>query len=500
MVELLVICRHTFVSEMDNDDKVEMKESATKEDVSVSATVGALAPRKAIHTFRIGCGKFFVKSLGRPAPASRGSGSGKDSAGGTKRKRDLSHFGFGVGKKPPTTAPKRCKTGSAVFQDYDQPKGEQKQPEKKQYAVSWFEQQQLNDLQLFFERPKCPLHVPPGAVLYDLLTSSRYLSLEKQDPTTKLGLTDQRQRSSWWFGQRRRHVTGSKLVNAMAFFGGLDSILDAYYDTYEPDSTECKARKTTAAANTLNAEKQQECMDWGTYHEADALATFLSHIGEALDVEIQETTCTHVRLPSELMTIVRQTFKQLYPDKTWRKDVDDEIWNDMLLDSPDGVGIEKRTGKLIAIENKAAYKLRDPQTYDKCVWYYYPQMQLHILTNLKITHCYLVSWSPTTTKIWKIKRDIEFWRLSIPLIMAFHKLGLDGTPPNAAYLEQHKKLINRVKTYCKKKVNDAEFLGSFSSVYSKYRFEQMEKIAQEERAGTESLSSLVVPSIVTSDV
>lgn len=83
-------------------------------------------------------------------------------------------------------------------------------------------------------------------------------------------------------------------------------------------------------------------------------------------------------------------------------------------------------------------------------------------SKLLISHCYLVSWGPLKTKIWKMKRDLAFWRLALPLLMYLHKHGMERTPPTAVF---DSKLVSALKRYCTQNAESAEYIGEYDSVY-----------------------------------
>jgi hypothetical protein len=262
---------------------------------------------------------------------------------------------------------------------------------------------------------------------------------------------------------------------------------EVYYDTYDPDDPAYVARLAALRAlrkedyprlsrewyTAADYECGQESMQWGTYHEEDAVATFLHHLGGELDIQLSESTLLPVRLPAELMDLVRRTHAELYPDCPWRADVDEEIWNDMLRDSPDGNGIEKRTGRRFALETKAAYHGRNPTAYKKALWYQVPQQHNHMATDISMTHCYLVCWSPTRTKIWKLLRDLTFWKLALPLLMFMHKHGLARQPPTRVFDVAR---VKQLKKYCQQQAVGAHYIGEYASVFSKHRSSDMSPI------------------------
>lgn len=218
--------------------------------------------------------------------------------------------------------------------------------------------------------------------------------------------------------------------------------------------------------NQQRQTQKRECMAWGTYHEVDGVATFLHCWGEDLDIVLYETTSMPVPLDADLLAAARQAWLDLFHEA-----VDDAVLHDMLRDSPDGIGVE-RSGREFALEVKSSYGLRDPKPYKTFQWYHVLQCQLHMRTKPSIAHCYLVAWSPRTTKLWKIKRDDTIWQTALPLLVFFHKRGLDRQPPTALLDERR---ANQLIYLCRKRSAEAEYIGQRPSVYSKLRFDEMAK-------------------------
>jgi hypothetical protein len=312
---------------------------------------------------------------------------------------------------------------------------------------------------------------PPSVLLFDLHASARYHSFDRQDPSGQK--CQYRQRGEAWQRMRQRCVTGSRTIGVLMLFG-FAQCLQNWYEAYDPDSPVLAA--LLANRDPREVVQQEECMAWGTYHEIDATASLLYHLGDVLDISVYETTLIPIRLTerSQLIALVQSALASLYKH-TWCKDKDEEMWNECLRDTPDGYGREHRTGRKFVIENKAAYGLRAPKAYEAAKWYYYPQMQLHLQTDTDLEYCLLNSWSPSITRIWRVNKDMEFWNLAMPFVVSWHRMGLNKTPPTEqTVLEPHR--VQRLIRHCQAKCRAAVLVGEFPSVYSRHRADQLEEM------------------------
>lgn len=326
-------------------------------------------------------------------------------------------------------------------------------------------------------------------IIIDLNNHSRYLSFEKQqeiimidnlqnkslavgnknlnlidctNDNKTIKLIDMRQRSPWWFKEREKKVTGSKLTNIFGFWG-LSKFWTTWFDCYDPDNPILKEIISSYAESDREIAKGKECMAWGTFHENDGLATVIHHLGNKNNLIFYEITLTTIRWSVAHLNLIKTYLLQDF-NHVWTDGVDDHIWqNAFCADSPDFIGYECISNDVFAGEIKCAYGLRDPKTYERGIpYWYYAQSQLHMLVRPDIQYCFFVSWSPTRTKIWRINKDLNFWTLALRPLVYFHKCGLDKKPPRSL-IQPCKKLID----YCELQCQSALFLGEFKSCFSK---------------------------------
>lgn len=345
-------------------------------------------------------------------------------------------------------------------------------PSAKRPALSYMEMKKIKERQQFFERPKLPLTVLDTDPRFDIHACDHYFSFERQDTTGKL--SEQRQRGSTWHEGRVRVVTGSRLIGVLMLFG-YDQLYENWYQTYQPKSpvlAELAARRTPE-----EVEQQNECMAWGTFREIDAMASFLKHVAVPQDLTVMEAPLKPIRFTPLMMDVVKETLAAdpEAGERKWKKDADEQIWNTCMRVSPDGIGYERKTRIKFAIEFKCGYGLRMPKVYDEAKWYYYPQMQLHMMTDPEIKYCFFVSWSPTVMRVWRVARDPDFWTLALPFIVRFHDLGLKNCPPTPTRVPEMFR-VTKVSNYCKKKIKEAKLVGEFPSVYSNHRTEDLERL------------------------
>src|SRR4029078_4837919 len=130
----------------------------------------------------------------------------------------------------------------------------------------------------------------------------------------------------------------------------------------------------------------------------------------------------------------------------------------------------EKTKKRVKIvgELKCPYGERDPTVYDDIKYYYYPQCQFHLKTHPELEFCLFAPWSPRITRAWKIYRDPTFWEMALPLFVFFVETGRRRTPPQA---ESDSSRSKQVMQWCKNA--EGEFVGEWTSTYSKYSFEEM---------------------------
>jgi hypothetical protein len=316
--------------------------------------------------------------------------------------------------------------------------------------LNFVEKMNKRSMREFFKGKKHSLVVPQSAPTFDLLKSG-YRTLDTQDPR----LLQKRQRTPWWFNARYHKLTGSKLANAMGFFG-LDGLIKVLYETYDYGKKVEEDEKEEI--------KKQECMAWGSCHEIDALATIVKHFSKKYGATFEECILTPATLRPEIQKIVDNAWTEILGQKwtpEWRA-----IFNNFLATSPDIKGFYLH-GLRMVWELKCKYGPRVPGVYDHVPWYYIPQCQLHMLAE-ETDGCHFGAWSPTETRLWYVKYSLQFWEEAMPLLMHFHYLGLNRIVPTTLFDEPRTK---RAIKFCKQ---DQLYLGSIPSVYSILREDELE--------------------------
>lgn len=335
----------------------------------------------------------------------------------------------------------------------------------------WLQDKKDSDKRLFFQRDKVemiPLKISQEKV-YDLNACVRYHSFERQDSIDgKSNLVNKRQRSEWWFKERLKTITGSKLVSVIGMFD-YDSFLRTWYESYDDKHAVLQDMNHAKEQDRVDNEKTMECMEWGTNHEIDGLATLIHHLGDKYNLEFCETTLSNIHPSMQHFEIIKKTLKD-HLNYEWKDGIDDEVFKNAFKSSPDASGKECISNEPFVVEIKCAYGIRSPKTYTEFPYYYYPQVQFHLLTNKKAEYAYFVSWSPTLTKIWRVDRDNQFWRITMPCLAYFHKLGMNNTPPASLI---NNKLNKEIKEYCKEQAENCIFIGEFDSIYSQHRSEEL---------------------------
>lgn len=450
-----------------------------------------------IPHFRIGCGRFYEKKSNQQ----------------NKRKLPTSFDGINVVRND-------AKSKSDVKANSKVNNNEVKKPN------TWIKYKKSTDLKEFLSRPPIPLTPPTheGAIIVDLSQAANYFPFEKQDTkrlaryklnsnltpslkssinniddvklgvnpndavnTTVNGFDHLRQRGEWWFNQRLKTLTGSKLVNILGLFG-FEEHLKTWHDTYDDD---VKKKQDEQLAEKLTPEQANnklrgdESMAWGTFNEANALATVVKNFP---NINFYETTIQPIEwINQSYIEVIKKTLKQSY-NHQWDEVKDGALWRHFAKSTPDAeaeecisndgdntnvnsTGDAKINGKVKCLspdqfpfEFKCSYGLRCPKLWEEVAWYYYAQVQYHILTNPKSKFCYIVSWTPLKTRIWRINRDTGFWNMALPLLVHFHKAGLDNRPPQSL---PDPKLSNAIKDYCKSKSESAIFIGEYESCFAK---------------------------------
>lgn len=368
---------------------------------------------------------------------------------------------------------------------------------QKKGSNDFWEHKKQNDVYTFYARQPLPLEdaqqivksrstSPPTIV--DLSEHGRYYSLERQDfenaKSAKPGDTviewrKRRQRTAWWHTARVLCLSGSRLTNAINMFDEMQ-YFETWLKTYDPENKFLAEIEASVDAKTRD--KSNETMAWGTYHEIDAMATFIHHLGEKLNFDVFEATLTQVKLPKDAIeNVLKPCVLKKRQDQKWT-DKDDEIWvKNFLKDSPDGIGRDRKTGEFFMIEFKCPYGLRQPIAYEKCKYYQYPQKQLHMVTDLSVQfrlaqtpelkYCYLVSWAPDVTRVFKVQRNPSFWKEILPILVDFHSSGLEKKLPSEP---PKKAMTDTITAYCKKYSAESKFIGSFPSCWSRHRGSEVE--------------------------
>ena len=322
------------------------------------------------------------------------------------------------------------------------------------FGTKW----KLRSMKDFYSKPPVPLSISPP--IYDIFEKSRYRTLEVQDP--KGGLVTKRQRTEWWHGARNGILTGSKLANAAGLFG-LDGMIETWRNTYLHADPPVEEEKAEA--------KKQECMAWGTYHETDAVATFLHQFGEPYDLVSEECILTPVREHSELRSMIRRIWTEDFGQQ-WTPEWERLWYYEFLKTSPDLRGFSLLTGKRFVLEIKCKYGLRSPALYAQAPYYYYLQTQVHMLAE-GLTSCFLLAWSPKGSKMWNIKQDLTCWATVLPLLMRFHWDGIRKKEPTALYDERR---TQKVKELCSQ---PATLIGAFPSQHALEREDTIQLLEQQ---------------------
>lgn len=316
--------------------------------------------------------------------------------------------------------------------------------------LSFVERLKIQSTKEFFSRDKHSLVVPQGAPTFDLLKSGfRTLDTQGSD------FIEKRQRTPWWFQARKNKLTGSKIANAMGFFG-LDGLIKCLYETYDYGAKMKQDEKEEI--------KMRECMAWGSCHEIDALASVVKHFTEKYNATFEECILTPATIRPEIQKIMEHSWTKILGQKwtpKWKTE-----FNQFLATSPDIKGYYLH-GLRMVWELKCKYGTRQPGVYDHVPWYYITQCQLHMLAE-KTDGCHFACWSPEETRVWYVKYMLPFWEEGMVLLMHFHYLGLNRIVPTELFDEAR---TERVKKLCK---GQHLYLGSIPSVYSVLREEELE--------------------------
>ena len=356
-------------------------------------------------------------------------------------------------------------------------------------------------------------HEIHGAALVDVQNEAEKVQKEVQKELHilyPLAQRFKRQHSEWWFRNRKRRPTGSKQANAAGIFG-FKSLLRCWLETYDPKNpilAKLDQEQDASCPDEVAARKEK--MAWGSDHEIDAVATLVDQMGEAFDLMLCEVTLTAVELDVVLIKMVRDTLAKIRPDLVWDEEREAE-WQDAFRSSPDGnirmvleeeraedehddeeegeirdasgprsplpAGMDRtiraRQSLRAKLEIKCPYGERQPIQWDAPKYYYYGQVQLHLLTDPSCAFCLFGCWTPESTRVWKIKRDPIYWQLALPLLVHFHQCGIEGQAPTEEWYKTEEANCRKLLDHCKKVVYDAEFIGEFPSVYSLHRGDEL---------------------------
>jgi hypothetical protein len=356
---------------------------------------------------------------------------------------------------------------------------------------TWLEKKHERDRQEFFSRDKIDPYIPKDKpeLLFDMTRTPRYKIIEEYDKT----LLAYRQRMERWYKERENKITGSKLVNALGIFG-IVGLQIAWYETYDPENPKLAALK--ALEDEVQKEMGAERMAFGTANEIHANATIIKHLGDSWNIELYETPLSPINPPEHFKESVKSALKRLWKHE-WNEERDAPIWVHCFADSPDGKCQFLETGQFFSVEDKTPLGNRDPLPYSCVKYYYYPQCQLHMLT-LPIEQqanafCLFCSWSPTLTKVWKVKYDPLFWQLAMPTFLQFRKSGLEKKCPEKLFDEKESAFISMyIKKYSQ--VN-SELVGEFPSVFST----EWEEQVREQRAALFDNATANVTSTTTAN-
>jgi hypothetical protein len=252
----------------------------------------------------------------------------------------------------------------------------------------------------------------------DLLSHSRFIPNSEEMPA---------QRSEQWFEQRKSHITGSQLAKSVGFFSS-PSVLRAlkleprtyhrkgelkelYFNLHADTSDELKETNFTAF--------QRVFMDWGTYHEPNAILTFLHAFPEYTVQETgfwssKERTDIHDRIVELIQTHAANEEDNLFVT-THLPDIGA---------SPDGLVINKETNEIVGVlEIKCptpfiplfekdgkfkSYQYRKRKPHDQIPVYYLPQIMVQMFVT-DVKQCLFSSWCTTTgMNVLQVKFDPEY--------------------------------------------------------------------------------------------
>ena len=325
------------------------------------------------------------------------------------------------------------------------------------------------DLQLFKSRFKIDPYIPKldeeyfEGQLVDMINNDRYHIVEEKAPEDSF----RRQRSAYWYQNRKGKITGSKTTSVVASFG-LKQLQMCYYETYDDKNPTLQILKNEE--NEEQKAKSAELMHYGSVMEIHGHATILKHLGEKWNIDIHECILSPIYPADYFIQAVRKSFLDLFNRQCGS---DDELRKWIVAafgDSPDGLGQFRDTGSFFLIELKTPLGLRLPLPYDKVKYYYYIQMQLHMKT-LPVEHqtpdlfCLFGSWTPTISKFWKVKYDPLFWKLAMPLFVRFLDNGLNKKQCPQTIEDQE--LVDFIDIYVKDaSERNSEYVGEFLSAFS----------------------------------
>lgn len=337
------------------------------------------------------------------------------------------------------------------------------------------------DMQEFKSRFKIDPYIPKldeewfEGQLVDMINNDRYHITEESDWQTAF----KKQRSAFWYQNRKGKITGSKTTSVVMSFGERDRKI-CYYETFDDQNPELARLKSEESQE--EKERSQEFMGWGTFNEIQAHATILRHLGASWNIEISECILSTINPPPYFVQAFRESFKRLF-NIEFGSDQELKQWIiTAYADSPDGKLFYRNTNTFCMIEIKTPNGNRCPVPYEKVKYYYYLQMQLHLLTleeqyHTKDLFCLFVSWSPTITRIFKVMYDPLVWKLSMDLFVEFLYYGhfAKKCPEKA----MNPDLVEFVDYYIKNaSERNSEIVGEYPSCFSSVTEDELKEAKQ----------------------
>lgn len=333
-------------------------------------------------------------------------------------------------------------------------------PQKALEFLDGQKRQQIKTLKAILSEDRHVLSIPPDAKKIDLLKTGRYSRIWEHTPSR----AQEKQKSQAWLESRRGVITGSKLASFLGFHG-LSAFLKTFYETYLPD----QQLPLDIQEEEIDKFVSQERMDAGNFHEIDAIATFAHTFAEAFDLDIQESLQITVKLPDELMNLIRKEVTSKYKRKWDSKE--QAIWENFIRDSPDLQGTYRALAIrwVLEIKTKKRRASRQPETPDIIKEHYIPQMLAHSLA-VNTEGTLFEGWGPEEARFQYVPQNMTFWKLAIPNLVWVHIQGLTRSVPDRLYDPQ---LTKELKNLCSKISKEAKSreIAAVHSVFSARRDE-----------------------------